>query len=99
MAKSKDTKRISVTMPEELYIAVKTSAKEDKRSLSQEICHLVEFAFSILAQMGEQEEEGEETPADAIGFKVDPPVDEDAEDSEDQEEDSDCKRKQCPKRI
>ena len=80
MAKSKDTKRISVTMSEELYVAVKAAAREDKRSMSQEICHLVECALIAFANADGHGEDDEEPAADAIGFKVGGSSDEDEDD-------------------
>ena len=84
MAKSKDTKRISVTISEELYAAVKAAAREDKRSISQEICHLVECALVAFAQADSQDEdeEEEEPTADAIGFKINGTLSEEDEDDD-----------------
>lgn len=94
---SKDIKRISVTMPELLYVAVKHVAKEDKRSVSQEICHLIELAMDVIAQTSEISEGDDDVDApmqDAIGFKVSPPSED-----EDVEENSSCGQKKHANRV
>lgn len=81
--KNMASKKVTVRMSEEQYLIIRSLALKDKRSTSNQICFLLELAIEALQQMGQQEEETEESEekptTDAIGFKVDPPIDEDKE--------------------
>lgn len=92
--KNVDTKTLKLTLPEELYIAIKASAKNELRSLSQQIRFFVELGIEVFnAQIQQQNGEGaeQEEPIDAIGFKMEP--EEDPEEAEEEED------KKPPKKL
>jgi hypothetical protein len=74
----KDTVRVSMTLPEKVYIILKDYAKEDIRSIPQEARYLMELGMQVLAQQDVVEVEGdpEEGSESCIGFKL-PPARED----------------------
>lgn len=85
--KHKDTKRVSVVLPEDLYIAIKQLAKEDYRTVSQEIRFLLEIGAAYVSQSDQcsgEDGEGElQEGAPAIGFRIPP------QDGEDEDYDED----------
>ena len=96
MARKKkgDSKRLEVTIPEDMYFVIKQMAKEELRSISNQARLLLEVGISVVQQSQEMSDavgeecgasDGECTPM--IGFKIDSSGDEigDEDDGEDEE--------------
>ncbi|MFA5071140.1 MAG: hypothetical protein WC511_02105 [Candidatus Pacearchaeota archaeon] len=81
--KKSDNKCVKITLPEELYFALKSSAKNELRSVSQQIRFFIELGIEAFnAQVQQAQGEEEELP-EAIGFKMEP----EGEDEDPEEED------------
>lgn len=82
-----DTVKLTLDLPDSLFLALKQSAAIDLRTNSKQAQYLIELGLSVLNSQMQMTEEGtqeEEPLQEAIGFKVDPPD----EGDDDCEEDS-----------
>lgn len=78
-----DNRKITVSIPEELYFHIKQYAKEDIRTMSQQARFFLEIGLQVIAQQGQDcEEDREPQPEEkepCIGFRVDRSDDDDEE--------------------
>ena len=68
-----DMRKVTVSMPEELYCHIKQTAKQEIRTISQQTRFFIEIGVEVTAQQGrrcdaEQQESQEREPC--IGFRV-----------------------------
>jgi len=90
--RNSDNRTAKVTLPEDLYVAIKNQAKVELRSLSQQLRYFVKLgvdAYNQMQQCSSEEGVAKEELPEQIGFKVD--VSEEVE--EDEFEDKKKKRK------
>lgn len=75
VAKRRDDKRkITVSVPEEIYFQIKHYAKDEIRTISQQTRLFIEVGLQIMAQQQQDCGEGQEEPPEkesCIGFHVD----------------------------
>ena len=69
-----DMRKVTVSMPEELYCHIKQTAKKELRTISQQTRFFIEIGVEVVAQQSqprdaEQQESQECEPC--IGFRVD----------------------------
>lgn len=78
-----DNRKITVSIPEELYFHIKQYAKEDIRTMSQQARFFIEIGLQVIAQQGQECEEDREPQQEekepCIGFRVDRSDDDDEE--------------------
>lgn len=70
--KQSDNRKITVSVPEEIYFQIKHYAKEEIRTISQQARLFIEIGIEVISQQGQQCEdsaEPEEKPS-CIGFQV-----------------------------
>lgn len=74
-AKERDSRKITVQIPEEVYFQVKQWAKEEYRTTSQQARMFLEIGLQYLIQANEADNcEHEQEPEErepCIGFKID----------------------------
>ena len=76
-----DNRKITVSVPEELYFHIKHFAKDEIRTISQQARLFIEIGLEVMAQQNQQIEESpepEEKPP-CIGFQIDRSGDDDEE--------------------
>lgn len=76
-----DMRKVTVSIPEELYYHIKKSAKNEIRTISQQARLFLEIGIEVVSQQG-QPEEDEQEPQEkesCIGFHVDKDDDDDDE--------------------
>lgn len=76
-----DNRKITVSVPEELYFHIKHFAKDEIRTISQQARLFIEIGLEVMAQQNQQIEETpepEEKPS-CIGFQIDRSGDDDEE--------------------
>lgn len=68
-----DMRKVTVSIPEELYYHIKQSAKNEIRTISQQTRLFLEIGVEVVSQQGQESEEGQEPPEkeSCIGFQVD----------------------------
>jgi CO dehydrogenase/acetyl-CoA synthase beta subunit len=78
-----ENRKITVSIPEELYFHIKQYAKEDIRTMSQQARFFLEIGLQVIAQQGQECEEDQEPQSEekepCIGFRVDRSDDDDEE--------------------
>jgi hypothetical protein len=82
--KKKDdrTRKVTVTLPDELYISLREHADADIRSVAHEAQYMILVGMEYVNQMNAQQEEEPPELESAIGFKVDSAEVEEYEDDE-----------------
>ena len=76
-----DMRKVTVSIPEELYYHIKQAAKQEIRTISQQTRLFLEIGVEVVSQQG-QPEEDEQEPQEkesCIGFHVDKDDDDDDE--------------------
>lgn len=76
-----DMRKVTVSIPEELYYHIKQAAKQEIRTISQQTRLFLEIGIEVVSQQG-QPEEDEQEPQEkesCIGFHVDKDDDDDDE--------------------
>lgn len=84
----KDTKSVTMSLPEEIYLSLKLAAKEDIRSVSRQARYYMEIGMQVVTQQMEMEcqaQPEEEEGVPAIGFVVNKPKEEEYYDDEDKD--------------
>lgn len=85
-AKERDSRKITVQIPEEVYFQVKQWAKEEYRTTSQQARMFLEIGLQYLIQANEADNCGHEQEPEekepCIGFRVEPDYDEEDYDDE-----------------
>lgn len=67
-----DTRKITVSIPEEVYYNIKQFAKEEIRTISQQARLFIEIGLQVVSQQPEHEECDEPQEREScIGFHVD----------------------------
>ena len=76
-----DMRRVTVSIPEELYYHIKQSAKNEIRTISQQTRLFLEIGIEVVSQQGQEPEEDQEPPEkeSCIGFQVERNDDDDEE--------------------
>jgi len=72
--KQRDTRKITLTVPEEIYYNIKQFAKDEIRTVSQQARLFLEIGLQVMIEQG-QSCEGEQEPPEkesAIGFHMEP---------------------------
>jgi len=72
--KQRDTRKITLTVPEEIYYNIKQFAKDEIRTVSQQARLFLEIDLQVMIEQG-QHCEGEQEPPEkesAIGFHMEP---------------------------
>lgn len=72
--KQRDTRKITLTVPEEIYYNIKQFAKDEIRTVSQQARLFLEIGLQVMIEHG-QSCEGEQEPPEkesAIGFHMEP---------------------------
>jgi len=72
--KQRDTRKITLTVPEEIYYNIKQFAKDEIRTVSQQARLFLEIGLQVMIEQG-QLCEGEQEPPEresAIGFHMEP---------------------------
>jgi len=72
--KQRDTRKITLTVPEEVYYNIKQFAKDEIRTVSQQARLFLEIGLQVMIEQG-QSCEGEQEPPEkesAIGFHMEP---------------------------
>lgn len=71
--KQRDTRKITMSVPEETYYNIKQFAKEEIRTVSQQARFFLEIGLQVIIEQGQPSETEEEPPEkeSAIGFHVD----------------------------
>lgn len=70
--RNSDNRTAKVTLPEDLYVAIKNQAKVELRSISQQMRYFIELgvdAYNQMNQLPEEQPEQEPLP-EQIGFRV-----------------------------
>jgi hypothetical protein len=78
--RQKDTRKITVTIPEEIYFHIKQYAKDEIRTISQQARLFLEIGLQVMMQQeqaGDDEEPQEQESA--IGFQIDRGYEDDEE--------------------
>ena len=67
-----DMRKVTVSIPEELYYHIKQSAKNEIRTISQQTRLFIEIGIEVVSQQGQPEEDEQEPPEkeSCIGFHV-----------------------------
>lgn len=66
-----DTRKVTITLPEELYYQVKRFAKEEIRTISQQARLFLEIGLQVITQPPHEHDEQEpEEKESCIGFRV-----------------------------
>lgn len=65
-----DTRKITVTVPEEVYFNIKQFAKQDIRTISQQARLFIELGLQVMLQDNCDESEEKPEKESAIGFHV-----------------------------
>lgn len=67
-----DTRKITITIPEELYYQVKHFAKDEIRTISQQARLFLEIGLQVVTQQPEHEHEEQEPEEkeSCIGFRI-----------------------------
>ena len=76
-----DMRKVTVSIPEELYYHIKQAAKQEIRTISQQTRLFLEIGIEVVSQQS-QPEEDEQEPQEkesCIGFHVDKDDDDDDE--------------------
>ena len=69
--RNSDNRTAKVTLPEDLYVAIKNQAKVELRSLSQQMRYFIELGVDAYNQMSQSPEgQPEEELPEQIGFRV-----------------------------
>lgn len=69
-----DMRKVTVSIPEELYYHIKQAAKQEIRTISQQTRLFLEIGVEVVSQQG-QPEEDEQEPQEkesCIGFHMEP---------------------------
>jgi hypothetical protein len=68
-----DMRKVTVSIPEELYYHIKQSAKNEIRTISQQTRLFLEIGIEVVSQQGQESEEDQEPPEkeSCIGFQID----------------------------
>jgi hypothetical protein len=77
-----DMRKITVSIPEELYYHIKQAAKNEIRTISQQARLFLEIGVEVVSQQGQQCDGEEQEPQEresCIGFHVDKDGDNDDE--------------------
>ena len=77
-----DMRKVTVSIPEELYYHIKQAAKQEIRTISQQTRLFLEIGVEVVAQQGQQCDDEEHEPQEresCIGFQVDKDGDDDDE--------------------
>jgi hypothetical protein len=77
-----DMRKVTVSIPEELYYHIKQSAKNEIRTISQQARLFLEIGVEVVSQQGQQCDGEEQEPQEresCIGFHVDKDGDNDDE--------------------
>lgn len=77
-----DMRKVTVSIPEELYYHIKQAAKNEIRTISQQARFFLEIGVEIVSQQGQQcdgEEQESQELESCIGFHVDKDGDNDDE--------------------
>lgn len=77
-----DMRKVTVSIPEELYYHIKQAAKQEIRTISQQTRLFLEIGVEVIAQQGQQcddEEQESQEKESCIGFHVDKDDDDDDE--------------------
>lgn len=78
-----DKRKITVSVPEEIYFQIKHYAKDEIRTISQQTRLFLEIGLRVIAQQGQDcEEDREPQPEEkesCIGFHIDRSDDDDEE--------------------
>ncbi len=72
--KQRDTRKITLTVPEEIYYNIKQFAKDEIRTVSQQARLFLEIGLQVMIEQG-QPCNGEQEPPEkesAIGFHMEP---------------------------
>lgn len=76
-----DMRKVTVSIPEELYYHIKQAAKNEIRTISQQARLFLEIGLEVMAQQNQQIEEAPEPEekSPCIGFHIDRSGDDDEE--------------------
>ena len=77
-----DMRKVTVSIPEELYYHIKQAAKQEIRTISQQTRLFLEIGIEVVAQQGQQCDGEEQEPQEresCIGFHIDKDGDDDDE--------------------
>ena len=77
-----DMRKVTVSIPEELYYHIKQAAKQEIRTISQQARLFLEIGVEVVAQQSQQCDGEEQEPQEresCIGFHVDKDGDDDDE--------------------
>lgn len=68
-----DMRKVTVSIPEELYYHIKQSAKNEIRTVSQQTRLFLEIGIEVVSQQGHEHEEDQGPPEkeSCIGFQID----------------------------
>lgn len=68
-----DMRKVTVSIPEELYYHIKQSAKNEIRTISQQTRLFLEIGIEVVSQQNQPEDEPQEPPEkeSCIGFQID----------------------------
>jgi hypothetical protein len=68
-----DMRKVTVSIPEELYYHIKQSAKNEIRTISQQTRLFLEIGVEVVSQQEHEHEEDHEPPEkeSCIGFQID----------------------------
>ena len=69
-----DMRKVTVSMPEELYCHIKRTAKQEIRTISQQARLFIEIGVDVFAQQGQHRDAERQEPQECescIGFRVD----------------------------
>ena len=77
-----DMRKVTVSIPEELYYHIKQAAKQEIRTISQQARLFLEIGVEVVAQQSQQCDGEEQEPQEresCIGFHIDKDGDDDDE--------------------
>jgi CO dehydrogenase/acetyl-CoA synthase beta subunit len=68
-----DMRKVTVSIPEELYYHIKQAAKNEIRTISQQARLFLEIGVEVVSQQEHEHEEDQEPPEkeSCIGFQID----------------------------